>query len=227
MKGEKQSAAPLYLYPICTLKPIENHFVYYKKKGISSTIVNVGFRTCSYYSNDKYILQLLTHVLNGFSGTLFTAFRTKHGLTYHSSAHTHYHEHTGYMNFFIQTDPVKLLMDGKKEGILPILIGLITDLIQHGITEDDIKRAKGNCKGKVLMELQSIDSLASYNGINVVFQHQPGTFQNLYKTHIESITVKQVNDIIRKYMIHENLVVGIAYEKDIPKQTIEKLFSVI
>jgi predicted Zn-dependent peptidase len=115
-------------------------------------------------------------------------------------------------------------MDGKKEGILPILIGLIRDLIQHGITDDDMKRAKGNCKGKVLMELQSIDSLASYNGMNAVFQHQPGTFQNFYKTHIESITVKQVHDVIRKYMTYENLAVGIAYEKDISKKRVEELF---
>jgi predicted Zn-dependent peptidase len=131
------------------------------------------------------------------------------------------------MNFFIQTDPAKLIHDGKKEGILPILIGLIRNLIQHGVTKEELQRAKGNCKGKILLELQSIDSLADYNGINTILQHYDESFQNLYKKHIEQITMKQIHDIICKYMIHENLAVGIAYEKDIPKQTIEKLFSVI
>ena len=227
MKKETNSIAPTFLYPTLTIEPINQHFIYYQKKGIAATILHVGFRTCNYHSKDKYIIQLLTHILNGFSGRLFTAFRTKRGLTYHSSAHTTYHEHTGYFNFFIQTDPAKLINDGKNIGIIPILIDMITNLIQDGITPLELEVAKGNCKGKMLIALQSIEKLVEYNGVNSIMQEDAVPFQHIYKKYIEPITVSQVNAIIRKYMTSNNLVVGIAYDKDIPKRKIEEMFTVI
>jgi len=227
MKKQQKSAAQVYLYPTLDLTPIDQHFTYHKKKGISAMILHVGFRSCSYYSDDKYKIKILKHVLNGFSGRLFTAFRTKRGLTYHTSANSTYHEHTGYFNFSIQTDPKKILTDGKQDGVLPILISMMMDLITHGITEKELETAKGNCKGKMLMALQSIDSLAEYNGLLTVLKDKHVPFRQIYDTHIKSITCKQVNDIIRKYITYENLVVGIVHQTEIPKHTIEHLFSVL
>ena len=227
MNTDRNNLAPLYFYPTLTLQPITTHFSYYKKKGISSTILHVGFRTCNYYNKDKYIIQLLLHILNGFSGMLFSLFRTKHGLTYHSSAHVTYHEHAGYMNFFIQTDPTKLIYNGKKDGCVPILLHLITDLIRNGITENQLEVAKGNIKGKLLLELQSIETLATYNGMSAVLQSNDIPLQYIYKTHIHPITCNQVHDIICKYMTYDNLVVGIAHDHDIPTEKIEHMFSVL
>jgi predicted Zn-dependent peptidase len=225
MKTDSPSSAPIYLYPTLRMHPIKNHFIYHKEANNSALLLHVGFRTCGYYSNDKYPIKILKHVLNGFSGRLFTAFRTKRGLTYHSSAQSTYHEHGGYFNFFIQTDPTKLLMDGKdKPGIIPILVDLIVDLIKNGITAQELIVAKGNCKGKLLIELQDIDSLTEYNGINAVLQHNDVPFQRLYETHIEPITCAQVHAVIRKYIVYDNLVVGIVHSDMIPKKKIESLF---
>ena len=225
IKNEKPSVAPMYLSPICTLKPILNHFAYYKKKGISSTFIHVGFRTCSYYSHDKYTIQLLLHVLNGISGRLFTLFRTKRGLTYHSSAHVTYYEHMGYMNFYIQTDPKKLIYDGKHDGIIMILTALIKDLIHNGITDAELHTAKGNYKGKMLIELQSINTLAEYNGMITTLQCDDTPFQDTYEKYIASITRQQICNVIKKYMTYENIVVGFAHDHEIPTQKIEKMFS--
>ena len=225
MNTELSHPSYIYLYPTLSIEPINNHFIYYKKKGIASTILHVGFRTCSSYSNDIYSITLLKHILNGFSGRLFTIFRTKRGLTYHSSAKSMYQEHTGYFNFHIETDPTKLIDNGKYIGVIPILIQLITDLIQNGVTAKEVEVAKGNFKGNMLIDLQSIDTLAEYNGISTILKHNEVSFNKVYDTHIKSITPQQIHKIINKYFIRDNLVVGIVYDHEIEKKKIERIFN--
>jgi len=223
IKIKPLSLAKTYLYPTLTLKPIYNHFIYHRKKGLSAIILHVGFRTCSYYSKDKYCIKVLKHIMNGFSGRLFTSFRTKRGLTYRSSAQTTYHEHTGYFNFNIQTDPAKLMQDSKNAGVLEILMQLIKDLKEHGVTAKEVEVAKGNCKGNFLMNLQSVDTLADYNGVSTILKNNDVAFNDVYKTYIEPITHHQVNKIIKKYMLYDLLAVGIVHNYDIPKKKIEHI----
>jgi predicted Zn-dependent peptidase len=223
------SVAPIHLYPTVQIQPITEHFVYRAKNSLAATILHVGFRTCDAYSKDKYVLQLLKHVLNGFSGRLFTTFRSTHGLTYHSSAHTTYHEHAGTFSIELQTDPTKLLYNpiDKKDGrgVIPILVELISNLIQHGVTQTELEIAKGNCKGKTLLYIQSMDTLAEYNGINTLLGIHDANYIKVYDNYITPITCKQINNVIRKYMTYENLMVGIVHKNAIPKNKIESLFQ--
>jgi hypothetical protein len=223
MNMKALSPAEQYLYPVRSLQSITDHFVYHRKKGLSAVILHVGFRTCSYYSDDMYAIKVLKHIMNGFSGRLFTAFRTKRGLTYRSSANTLYHEHTGYFNFHIQTDPKKLMEDEQHDGVLQILLDVIKDLKENGVTPKEVEVAKGNCKGGSLLDLQSIDTLANYNGVAAVLKKDTVVFNDVYKTYIESITYQQVNRVIKKYMIYSNLVVGIVHDHAIPKKKIESM----
>ena len=223
MKIASLSPAKQYLYPIRTLQPITDHFIYRIKKGLSAIILHVGFRTCNYYSDDMYIIKVLKHIMNGFSGRLFTAFRTKHGLTYRSSANTLYHEHTGYFNFNIQTDPKKLMEDEHHNGVLQILLDIIKDLKENGVTAKEVEVAKGNCKGGFLVDLQSVDTLAKYNGVATILKKDTVAFNDVYTKHIAPITYQQVNRIIHKYMIYSNLVVGIVHDHAIPKKKIESM----
>jgi hypothetical protein len=227
MREQGASAAQLQLYPTLTIDPITDHFHFMKKKGISATILRIGFRTCAFHSVDQYPLKVLCHILNGFSGRLFTAFRTKRGLTYHSSASTIYHEHSGYFTFDIQTDPKKLFVDGKDSGVLPILITLICDLVKHGITQKELVVAKGNCKGKYLMELQSMDNLATYNGIMTVLKEDDVVFNKLYEAHIANMTCAAVNAVITKYITMENLVTGVMYDGGLDTKKVEEMVKKI
>ena len=224
MNAVTSHPAQIHFYPTLSIEPINNHFIYHKKKGIAATILHVGFRTCSSYSNDIYIITLLKHILNGFSGRLFTIFRTKRGLTYRSSAKSVYQEHTGYFNFHIETDPQKLIDDGEDKGIIPILIQLIKDLKRNGVTAKEVEVAKGNFKGKYLINLQSIDTLAEYNGVSTILKNNEVSFNKIYDTHIKSISSQQINKIINKYFILDNLAVGIVYDHEIPKKKIEQMF---
>ena len=211
--------------PNLTISPVQapnnndTRVVFFPKKGVSTDTIRIDFRTCSRFSNDLYSIQLLRSILNGLSGRLFTALRTKHGLTYNASCDSDYREHTGYLSFDIQTDPSKIIYDSdsKHVGVLPVVFQLLTDLKKKGITQEELESAKGKIQGKFLLGMQSMGGIAEYNGTEMIFQKEDPVvpYQDIYKTYLAKITKKDVNDVIEKYLIRENMMIGIMYEKKI------------
>jgi predicted Zn-dependent peptidase len=216
--------------PILTLHPISQldqpiRIEYIHKKGITTTFLDISFRTCPHHSLDKYKLIMLEFILNGFSGKLFTALRTERGLTYHSSAHTVHLEHTGYFNIHAQTDPTKMIDGRQQEGVLSIIIHLLNNLKQHGVSEEEVTMIKGNIKGTFLLGMESIDMLAQFNGAEYILSPD-GSFipyEDRYKTFFSRITKKQIDEIIHKYFTRENMVIGIMYDKELSKKKIETI----
>jgi len=180
-----------------------------KSKNISKTNhhILIGFRTCSQTDKDKHILDLLTYILNGMSGRLFTILREKNGLTYSSSCYTEYFEHTGCFIISTQTSAKHTI-----NGVLPLLVKLFIDLKKKGITKEELKVAKGNWHGKTVLSSESSGSIAYYNGwrylIDPTLEHFV-PFMDYYEKFIEPLTVEQINDIIRRYFTVENMVIGI------------------
>ena len=224
-------------YPILDLLPIcsKNNKIrieIFKKKGISTNFVGVGFRTCDKKNQDRYPLQILNHILNGLSGRLFTLLRDKHGLTYRSDSVVEHKIHTGYFLIYAETDPQKTIHgndDGdeknrssssKKMGVLPIIIQLMKDLREKGITNEELNTFKGNIKGKYLMNLEDIDNITTYNGIEYLtsmnddhFKQNFVDYNDIYDRYIAKITKEQIQEIIHKYFIVDNMVVYILGEK--------------
>jgi len=215
----KIRTTPVTFRPCLTLLPLHDTFAvdYYYKKGISTTLIHLGFRTCKYTSKDTHILHVLQAVMNGFSGRLFIEFRTKRGLTYSTKCIMDSQEHMGYFSFFIQTDPKKVMT------VIPILIKLLHD-IKRGISEDELTRAKAVMKGQLLRSMEQISTFATYNGSECMYGSKIIPFQNLYSVY-SRITTKQINDVIDRYFHKENMVVCILYDKEIDKKKIDSLFA--
>jgi predicted Zn-dependent peptidase len=213
-------------YPERMLTPASCAYVFLKKK-ISATIINLGFRICGYTSHDKYVIKVLKHILNGFSGRLFTAFRTTHGLTYRSSCVTLHHEHAGYISIHLQTDPRKLMRDGARVGVIPILFRLIADLQKHGVTAEEVHNAKGNSKGADLISMQSTDHMAEYNGVEAILNESESIvpYGTLYDNYIAPITKADVNRMIKKYIRKDNMIFGMIDEKGISRTMVEKMIG--
>lgn len=215
--------------PILTLHPISPTdsicIECIPKKGLSTTILQVGFRTCSRDSPDRHKLNLLHMVLNGFSGILFTAFRTQQGLTYRTSCETSYYEHTGYISIFIQTDPQKMFRNGSHDGVLPTLIRILIDLKQKGVDQDEVNIAKSKLKGSMLRDRESIHNIATYNGYESIYNKEDTIipYQEQYSAYYQRITKKQIDAAIQKYFCRENMVVGIMQEKEFQKKKIHDI----
>ena len=186
-----------------------------KKKELSTMHVNIGIRICNYYSPDAYPLILLCDIIGGnTSGRLYNLLREKNGLTYSSGTDTFFYEHLGDLTFFIQTDPNKFIHNGDKKGVLPLVIQLINDLIKDGITSEELKTIKSNFKGRFSLNLQYNDNFAFRNGLDELMGLEKIIpVKDSYEKFYANITVKEVNNMIKKYFKKENITVCILANK--------------
>jgi zinc protease len=180
-------------------------------KKMNITHLSIAFRVCSQYSNtDKYVLDIVSNLLGGyFSSRLFTVLREENGLTYSSGASTTYNEFMGDFTLFAITDPHKLMKNGNKKGVLPIIIDTLNAIIERGITSRELSIAKHNLHGKYTLHANNLENISIYNCEKaLLFPHEPSgivPYDKLYDTYYKNINLDDVNTIIRKYFTHNNM----------------------
>jgi predicted Zn-dependent peptidase len=198
---------------------------YIHKKGVTATTITIGFRTCAYSSNDTYILYLIASILNGFSGKLFTLLRSDKGLTYRSRCSLESFEHTGYIIVYVQSDPTKLIhgQTSSQMGVVPTIVQLLNNMKHYGISQEDLELAKAKIKGTMLRDLERIDTLTQHNGIDRIMMDKVVPYDKLYPMFIAGITKKDVNHVLQKYFVRENMLVTVLHDKEIAKKHIESV----
>jgi len=210
------------------------------KPGTSTIHLNIAFRTCNRYSHDKYVLNMLKHILGGSLGSrLSLILREKNGLTYTSDVYTDYNEFSGQFVIYAQVDQDKIIYNktnsltkvpelgrsptltfgsrlapndksnktkgktNKNKGVLPLIIGLLNDLVKNGITESELTTTKKNIFGKMTIRLEDTSIQASNNGFEYLVNGGNANiitpYSQIYDTHLKEITKKQIDDIIIKY----------------------------
>lgn len=193
-----------------------------KKVGIVTNLLMIGFRTCNDLSDDKYVLNLLRKMMNDLSGRLAMLLREDNGLTYTSNATTNYYENIGDFIFFAETDSKKLIKNGSSKGVLPLAIGLINDLLKHGVNDKEFLLSKNSKKEKMKLQLEDNDVLAEHIGKEFLLYGDTKkiiSYSDIYETHFKNITKEHVNTVIRKYFKPENMSVCIVGEQ-IPSQRV-------
>jgi predicted Zn-dependent peptidase len=102
---------------------------------------------------------------------------------------------------------------------------MIEELHKKGVTAEEVRHAKGGLKGGYLLNLQSNDAIATYNGSQIILTNQPPKvpFQDVYETYLAKVTKAEIDRVIKTYLCKENLLVGILYDHAIPKKKIEEI----
>lgn len=198
--------------------PLDNSNIQFKiipKKGIQATHINISFRTCPYDHADLYPLLLLKNIIGGYmSSRLFMLLREKHGLTYSSSCHTMHHATSGHFEIYTLCDPSKTLKNKSKPGVLPLLIQLLNDLIEHGITQKELTSTKGYLQGQLTLYMEQGQTKSTYNGIEYIIYDKTEIvpYEKVFKTHVEVITKDLLNQVIRRYFHPANMFVCLVGE---------------
>ena len=201
-----------------------------KKVGIVTNLLMIGFRTCNDLSKDKYVLNLLKKIMNDLSGRLAMLLREDHGLTYTSNATTNYYENIGDFIFFAETDYKRIIKNGNSNGVLPLIIGLINDLLKHGVNDKEFLLSKNSKKEKMKLNLEDNDVLAEHIGKEFLLygdKRKIISYSDIYETYFKDITKANVNEVIRKYFKPENMSVCIVGQQIPSQSTIEKECSKI
>jgi predicted Zn-dependent peptidase len=201
--------------------PVSKEITYkiMEKKGMKSHHLCIAFRVCDHSHSDRYPLNILSQIVGGGMGSRMSMLlREQNGLTYESSCTTDYYRVGGDFEFYAVLDPKKLFHNGEREnpGVLPLIVGLIRTLIRDGIKEEEVKIAKGNYKGKFILQQEKVSHSASYNGLQYsTYNNEPFVpYSEIYEKCYNDITVEQVNEVLRKYLIPSNMCVGIIGENN-------------
>jgi len=217
-KREPKPSVNLYIKP-------QSEVVYcLEKRNTNPVHICIGFRTCALSSPDKYCLKLLKTILSGkINSRMFMLLREENGLTYSSYAYSDFFEHMGDFKMYAECDPAKVFKNGSKPGVFPLLCQMIRDLLEHGVTEEEVVLAKGFSKGSQKMNAEDSSVIAKYNGKNALFNILSAPkYVDKYKMLIEPITLNQIHQCIRKYFCREGMVVSIVSAKLINKTQLSK-----
>jgi predicted Zn-dependent peptidase len=212
---------------ILSLTPQTN--IIYKfntKKTVSTTHICIGFRTCSVKNPERYTLKVLKNILGGkMSSRLFTILREDNGLTYSSAVYTDYYEHSGDFKIYAECDTEKVFKNGKNpDGVFPLLLKLIRDLLKNGVKEEEVRLAKSYMKGKYDLKKGFCSNKAFYNGENEIYQMEKLVpYDKKYETYIEPVSKKHIDEVILKYFVRNGMVVSIVSNSSFDSKKIVRI----
>jgi len=175
-----------------------------EKKTFKTILLNVSFKTCNYYNEDRFVLNLLSNILgDGLNGRLVDVLRQKHGLVYYANAWTDYNYCGGTFTISTQCEPSSLM---KKNGVLPLLIKELKKL-KEGITQKELTIAKIKTKERDMFDLENSITLTTYNAWQLLYKpfSQIIPYSKIYETYIENITLADMNECIKKYFCFERM----------------------
>lgn len=130
-----------------------------KKKAIEQNHLTLAFPGFPYGHEKRFALQLLSFILGGgMSSRLWQEVRETRGLCYSIYSYGAGHEDTGLFGIYTA-------LGRETEGqALDAIKTVVTGLVQDGVTEDELSRAREQSKASVLMGLESTQSHMSHMG---------------------------------------------------------------
>ena len=98
---------------------------------------------------------------------------------------------------------------------------MLNDLIKKGVSQTELTNTKSNLKGSMALDLQSVETSTFHNGLSFLMGNDDQIpYIDLYEKCYANVTKAQLHEIIKKYLIKENMSVCLLGEH-VP--TIEKV----
>jgi len=119
----------------------------------------IGFKGISYINKENSVVKILSTILgSGTSSRLFVNIREKYGLCYYIFAGSKNYQDTGifYIQSGLDKDRIKLA--------IKLIIKELKKIKEKGITSEELKRAKENIKGNIILNLEDSENIASWYG---------------------------------------------------------------
>ncbi len=147
----------------------------------------LGGLALSRYDERRFVLGVLsTAIGGGTSSRLFQQIREQRGLAYSTYSFTSSYAGDGMFGLYAGCQP------GKADEVVSIMTGVLADIGQHGLTEDEVSRGKGQLTGAMVLGLEDSGSRMSRIGkAELSFGDVLGVDDLLAK--VDAVTTEQVN----------------------------------
>lgn len=156
--------------------------------------IAIGFLGAAITDKDRYALRIISSIMSGQGGRLFIELRDKKPLAYSVAAVQRDGIEPGFFAVYMGTSPDKV-----NEGISGIL-DEFKKLVGHGVTDEELKRAKAEIVGNYELGLQEVSDRASDMALNELFGLGYDEY-NRFSGKIESVTKEEILSAAKKYFV--------------------------
>jgi predicted Zn-dependent peptidase len=162
------------------------------ERDLEQTLICMGTRALQQDHPDRYAMHLLSTILGGgMSSRLFQEVREKKGLAYSVYSYIISHADSGALVVYSGTEQKHCC------EVIDIALAEMKLLKQAPVTQTELDSAREQLKGKLLMSLESSDSLMSRLATNVIYlgHHQP--VENIL-AGFDAVSIQDVMDCAGK-----------------------------
>jgi zinc protease len=173
---------------------------------------------------DYYAVEVLNDLFGGgFSSRLFVNIRTRQGLAYSVGGGIGAaFDHPALSRFAVGTK------SSTTAAALEAMRQQMDELLQKGVTEDEVRKAKDSILNSFIFEFDSKQKVLAER-MAYEFYGYPADFLERYRAGIDKVTVADVDRVAKKYIHPEKfavLVVGNAKDFDRPLSTFGKVTTI-
>jgi predicted Zn-dependent peptidase len=195
-------------------QPIENHPFRKKidtpnKTNISivkvetkQTYLAIAFPTNGYYTNDKYVLQLINCILNGsMSSRLFIKVREENGLVYSISSDLNNYEEGGIYTILtsFETDASKSI------EVITAIINELIDISENGVKEEELEKWKNYLRSIFSISHEDTSSICDYYVRQLLFfRDTVMDYRDLF-VNFEKVTTKDIKEVAKNILTYKKM----------------------
>jgi predicted Zn-dependent peptidase len=142
----------------------------------------------------RFAMGVLASALGGgMSSRLFQEIREKRGLAYSVYAYAQQFAGSGQIGFYAGCNPAKAI------EVIEIIREVLADVADHGMTHEEIDRAKGAVRGSLVLSQEDSASRMSRIGKNEIVYGQVMGFDEILK-EISRVTPEDVREIANEFL---------------------------
>lgn len=173
----------------------------YKKKDLEVNHYNICFDGVKYDSDDMYVLMILNNTVGGsVSSRLFQKIREDNGLAYSIDTAPNFYSDLGTFNISYST------VDKNYEKLTEFLINELNDLIENGITEEEMRLSKQQLISSYLLGLDGSNSYMSWLGKSMILSGRIKSEEEVLEK-INKVTLEDLNNLIKLILRSEKCTV--------------------
>lgn len=163
-----------------------------KKKAIEQNHLTLAFPGIAFRDERRYALQLLSAMLgSGMSSRLWQEMREKRGLCYSVYSYAVGHAETGLFGIYTAVSP-----EMEREA-LSTLWQVVQEFADHGVTEEELARAREQAEASVLLSLESTQSHMSALGRGELLHGHVSTVEEVLRGY-EEVMPETVRELARE-----------------------------
>jgi zinc protease len=168
----------------------------------------LGFPGVSFSDQDRFPLEILSHVLSGQGGRLFTEIREKRALAYRVSAFSMEGIDPGYFAVYIASSP-----ENTDEAV-NVVRQELKRILDNGISVDELVRAQRYLIGVHAIGLQRKSAIAAAIAFHEAYGQSYKAYRQ-YGDNILKVTREDILRIARRYLVPEREVIAVTMPKNL------------